>query len=1815
VATIGSITAVFGADTDGLKKGVDDSVKYYKTLKESIKEATEQLKQFNDVLAAQVKVASASLQKITASKTIDIGANASGVEKAIAVVEKLGKDISEKRPEIQVSADASKVQEEVTKASSSSKVEVKAEVNTEGMEEGAKRSAAFFDGFRSSAKAAFAASGEEALAGTQNFNVLRQAAVAAGSGIVGAYQGAAAAASTVNGAFEGVTKAVEDVGKTGQEGFKGFGQSFDSVIVATGRTVEAVLSVREVFEKTLPEAFLVSLGGIRAFSKELGGFGTVSRAIAGEVVAISTVAGSLASAIGGAAASIGTYAAVMGLARAATAGMSEEAREYVDRVASIAAVSASAYVGAQASAGAFRVVSAAVLNSSSATEAFGNVLSAVNQKVIAGASSARTLGTAFSILSNTVSALAAASEENTTAAGFAGLLARMAVTTAVTGAATGAITALAAGGSVLAGASAGAAASLATFGTTMIATAPLAIAAATATGKFYEKIKEISESVREIGQMADRFGATTQQIEQLQLAAKNTGVGMSQLAKGQQAFYTNIAKIKVGQLNVEKVREAKLAFDKLGLSVEELKSKKPEQIFAEVAEKVSAIKDPAERSAIAFDLFGKQGAMILPALKEFGELAEDFNRIGGALDTINFDRFKDAEKSFARLKAASNNLGTTLLVPFVDMQAALNNLSAEIKGGLVSALTPVATALADITKPIAVIIEVFARVINIVLRLVGAIGRIVIATQIFATIGELARAAGAGIEYLLTYVEAVVSMFESLASAVDRLFRPMLTGFKSTAGAAAAFVAVIIGTVASMKIMSAAFASTAVQGVISAAAIKLAWVGELAVLLAGAVGLMVALLAVLAASFISTAASAIASAATIHVAWLVALGPIGLAIGAVELLAAGFVALYALGGSVIGFFTSIGQSMGLIEVESEKSLNAATASVEELSEEAAKASKSGFAKDMEALGKAAGMSASEVAAEMKKAKAAVAAVVGQKRADLIFGVDVSEFEKSIGKARGELGDLVIESAHLGQEGSEAAIQATSGFNKLQEKLKTGAITTGEFDEQSKKLTDTLRKNLETMRDESPEATLKKNLELYKSLDDAVKSMGKSVRDISAGMQVGDKFFPASEEVKRRASEYEQSYILAIESIKKRQQGGGFAEDLKKRKAQNEADFAAGKISDKQFVAMELKLKATSPQDLANEAAEQAQRAIDRQKKKLEMDVSFAENIRKELETAFLSPVEKFEKELKKIQENKELSGEEKEMAEKKLRRDTRESLVGKSAQETLQERQRDIKQGAARGLINDNEAAFQAKKAMEDFAESVGVTKTPFEQFSSSLDGIADKFGMAGVPLDQVREKLKETPEQLALFDRAVKESRDNLLQSLGIEKTPQQVFDEQMQKIEEAVNAEDPNKRITKEQAAQATEAATRQRNEALGAGGDLAGQFADRDRKIKEAFGENGEKDPARFAAAQNNLAVDKREAAGLEATPTQKIQAGVDKINDAFGVTGKSLEEVRASLEPEEFKEYQEAIKKNSDAVRESMGVEKSGADKLAESREKLDKAVKDNIISDEERNKAIKEQRDSLLSSLGISKTPAEEFEATVEKLKENAAELSPDEMAKGLKEAKDKMLAALGIEKSPTQAFSETMSELSDAAMRGKISTDELAEGAQKAKDALLSSLGIPLDPAVQLGKRMADLEEALDSGVISTEEFARGEEEAKKQFLPGGEEESPVKKFTQDLKTLEAATASDLISPEEMAERKQRLQAQLQEDLKPSLDALAPDRRGVEASDVRSKAGVDAFFRILRGNDNPSLKAQLEIARNTKVLAEAANHPDAAPVIAQLPAR
>jgi hypothetical protein len=1837
MATIGTLSVAFRADTAALESGVESVIAS---------------------MAAVGNAVGALREKLSGLSSIAISVDASQVKEVAKSIESLKSSVDDSSASISIDVASNGIEDLPTAVES---IEEMADKASESEREVSRLGEAIKQ-FAESAEDGFTRSRRDALDGAEAYSAARQSVLSLAGATQGALSAISASASSASSAVGGLAAAFAAV--TGSD--RSLSRVADASITAAGRVYDSYETVRTTLVEVIPNAAAAARASLSTLVGTMGGFSTVVAAAGGSAAATAVAVASLGSAIVSGVASVTTYAAVMAIAKFATAGLSEETQAYVMRAASVVGVIAASVVSARAGAAAFTLISNAIWTSASASEAFTKIFTGVASGLTASIGPALRVASAVGQVVTVLQLVNAASTGSVPA--FAAAAASAVAFSAGIGALRGAAAAATAGTSLLGGALGGAAAGLASFAAALPTTIALSVAAAVAFGRVEKALRHVGDNAELLGNLSDRFGQPVQEIEKLKIAAEQSGVALNSVVRAQQIFSQNVSKIKIGNLGVAQTREASAAMKQLGISVQDLRSKKPEDLFIDVAREISKLPDATKKTQVAMDLFGRTGPALLPLLKNLEQVNKDIGRLGGTISDLDFERFSAVDQSFDRLKTASGAMTDDLVIPFTRMQEAWNNASAEVIGGLAPLVGAIGEVVADLSTPFAVIVEVAGRVIGIFARIAAAVTKIATAFLPVSATATLFELLGDAVNALLSPVEGLVNALEAFASTVEEFMRPTVEGFLaigeraaellniftrflglgdifgSTTASLLALGAAYLAVTSSSQIFTAVMATSAGAAIASAATTAAAWVAAGVAIAAALVGGAVVAIGLYVASVIAATAATIASCAAMHVAWLFGLGPLGLLIAGVELLALGVVALYALGGSIVDFFSGWG--------EGRKEIDGATASVEELAAAAAEANQgSGIGKDAKALADSlapAGGASSGTAevnfgddartaeAEFGKAReaavqfgmslgfseeqsrewAAEVAAQAARVAESLKGPSKEEIMSNISSARDAMADLSIRAAKFGQAGADAASKSGEEFNELQRKLGSNKITIDEFNKGAADIAENLSKGLDEIAKSSPEETLKKNLELFKQLDDAVKSAGKSIRDLTAVRDVDGKLLPASEEVKRRAAELKDEYSSALDAIKKKQATGGFQAELDQKRSKAEEDRKAGNIDSAGFSAIMAELDSTNAQEEASKAVEEVQREFDRKKAKIQADISFADDIRKKLDDTFLSPVQKMQKELKKIAENPDLNPFEKAAASLMVSKQAREGLVGKDAQTQIQERRRDLTQARDSGLISGGSFEVEMRKAMDDLASAVGVTKTPFEAFSSSLDNITKQFGFAGQPLDEVRKKLAGNADQLALFDRAVREARDNLLASLGVEKSPQKVFEEQMKKIDEAVNATDPSKKITEEEAAQARAAATRKRDSALGAGEDLGGQFAERQAKINEAFG--GGKDPAKLAAANNNLAIDRRQAAGLDATPAQALQAGVDKINDAFGEAGKGTAE------------YNEAIKKNRDSVLQSVGIEKSAV----QVRQEANKRLEGLSLSAGEAAQAQQKISDSFMSALGITKTPFEQFSGELdniaaqfdmagepldkvrESLKGNAKDLELFDRA--VKQSRDNLLASLGVEKSPQQVFEEQMKKIDEAVNSTdpsmRITEDEATKARIAADRKRNEALGADTanTRAGLFGEQRAKIEEAFGKdGEKNQEAFDAAMKNLRKQG-PGANPESPVDAFKESMKELEFMRGSGAIDNKEFADRKLNLQAELQESLGSALDNVKPDRRGVEGSDVRSKAGVDTFFRILRGNDNPSLKAQLEIARNTKMLAEASKTPDAAPVLAMI---
>lgn len=1636
MATLGSLSVAFSADLSQLRAGIDEAIGYFDELQEKVDTLSDSLDE---------------IQEKSSGFSIDI--DSESVDAASDSVAELSRSIS------LVSGSAFK--------------SAQAAVSS------------FGDAAREALS--LAATGDLAAESGAAEIVAAMRTIAATSGEAGA---------AARGALDGISQTARSAGDAINA------TTVDEFVSAMGRAAEATSDFKFSAENIISRVVVAFVAAIKSLGDQAGGFSNITRALSGDLRGTQVVFAALSKSAVSFIASISAYSAVVGLAKVLTQDLSEESQGYALALARIIGVQVGFAAGSQAASASAQAITTAISGATTSLQAFTNVLSATPGLLTRASASGGDLAVQLGRVSFAFQFIAEAASSDRSAITLAEIAARGAAAAAAMGAVSGAVAALASGTSILGGATAGALAGLTGFAAIIPQVTAFAALAAVATGEFSEELETLSDQAERLKNLAFQFGTVTQEIERFRFAAESANVSLTSLARAQQEFSQNVSKIRIGQLDLPETSDAASGFSRLGISIEQIRGLAPDELFNLVAQRLLEVEDAADRTGIALDIFGSTGARIIPALGGLDEIAADMRRLNVATSSVDIASLNELNMSFDRASRASAQLSQAGLLAFSSLQTGINNFLADVRGGLAAFVTEGGRAFADFTQPIATFLEVLGRVINVILRIAASVVKLVSAFSFFPVVAALAELVGEAMMRLLTIVESIADGFADAAQAIYDQFVPsfdaatmsmeelskgilkvislLAAGVVATGMFNAALIALgvspgavigrlvkligtsLVGAVRFLAVNSLAAFKAITVGLVRT---SIAWVTNATLIIGRSIAMGVATftswvapsLAAMVAyttGMSATAAASTAASLVMAAAWVTA--TLGLA-----LIPLALIAIYQNFDRIYDFFANFGDNIsslmsfdGIVNLAGEAAQAVFDAFISILTGvggfigriinsivnafsgiEAPPAIDAAQATTAELL--AARSEQMEVKRqEVRNTNRAIAVGASLMTGGAYSPESIEEGQKNllieeppeedydalaqiIDSANAGLQDLSLSAARFGGAASEAALKAQAEWQELRQKFAEGDISTEEFEAAAQKIQQTFQEQINLVDAIGP-AEIQK---LFESIQEDIASARTAIRDLTADTEVEDSFgnvqlFPASDEIKAQAEQFRAEYEAELTDIAERAAAGEFGEGQEGR--ENIADARA-----------------------------EAERKFKRNQDALSRDTSFANSIRKQLEEAFLTPLQKYERRLSQIRNNQSLTPEEKKRAEDNLRRETAEATFGRTAAEEIQEK----------------------------------------------------------------RELVQFLP---------------------------------------------------------------------------------------------------PERQAAATRGLDAERRQAAGVENTALQQLELGTDKINDAFGTAGLTIEEIQAKLSPQEFEEYQKAIENNQKAVKQSLGVEQTGADKLAESRERLDKAFDDGVITAQERDDTIKKQRDDLLSSLGIKKSPAEQFETAVEKIEKNAAELTDDEMAEAMKEAKDNLLDALGIDESPTAQFEDRMDDLNEALNKGKISQEEFAEGAKKAKDALLQSLGIPLDPVAQFGERLSDLDEALAANKISQEEYNLGIEEAKRSILPGGEDESPVKVFRRQMEQIDRAASQNLIGEGEANERRQRLQAQLQEDLKPALDQLAPDRRGVEGSDVRSKGGVDTFFRILRGRDNPSLKAQLDTARNTKLIAEAMSEPDAAPVIAQL---
>lgn len=184
----------------------------------------------------------------------------------------------------------------------------------------------------------------------------------------------------------------------------------------------------------------------------------------------------------------------------------------------------------------------------------------------------------------------------------------------------------------------------------------LTAAAGAAALTFNETRKVVDEQAK----YADSIGITTEALAGLEQAAAINGATTEGMRKGLERLVVNVNDFRNG------IGDAVPAFERLNIKVDDLKNKSPDEMFAMVGDRLKTIPDQAERAALAYDIFGRQGIKLIKTLElgteGIAQFKEEANRLGLSLSRVDAAQVEAANDAITRAQSVAKGFANRLTV-------------------------------------------------------------------------------------------------------------------------------------------------------------------------------------------------------------------------------------------------------------------------------------------------------------------------------------------------------------------------------------------------------------------------------------------------------------------------------------------------------------------------------------------------------------------------------------------------------------------------------------------------------------------------------------------------------------------------------------------------------------------------------------------------------------------------------------------------------------------------------------------------------------------------------------------------------------------------------------------------------------------------------------------------------------------------------------------------------------------------------------------------------------------------------------------------
>lgn len=212
------------------------------------------------------------------------------------------------------------------------------------------------------------------------------------------------------------------------------------------------------------------------------------------------------------------------------------------------------------------------------------------------------------------------------------------------------------------------------------------------------QISQSMEHVDRVAKLADRLGLSNEAMQRMSVIAKSGNVDVEMLAKAMLTMGRNIG----------------------------TGGKSLDQRFFDVADSIAAIKDPAERSKRAVEIFGKEGNELLNILsggsRNLRETSALLDRFGLSISRVDAAKVESANDAWGRMGILLDGISDKIAVGLSPTMEAFANRSIALIDGVNAALERMGTNWEGIGKVIGATVQGLsdATVVGLLGRLVGS---------------------------------------------------------------------------------------------------------------------------------------------------------------------------------------------------------------------------------------------------------------------------------------------------------------------------------------------------------------------------------------------------------------------------------------------------------------------------------------------------------------------------------------------------------------------------------------------------------------------------------------------------------------------------------------------------------------------------------------------------------------------------------------------------------------------------------------------------------------------------------------------------------------------------------------------------------------------------------------------------------------------------------------------------------------------------------------------------------------------------------------